>query len=354
MPAEIFPDDADLLLSSYDYHLPPELIAQTPAERREDSRLMVYHRGDGAPRHSRFAELGEWLQPGDLLVLNDTRVIPARLFGIKAHTGTRFEFLLSRPLDTERHHWLAIAKNSKRIRPGYRFQFPEDVAGEILETRDGGQVVLSFEPLPADGFWAWLDRQGEIPYPPYIAARSSSPERYQTTFNRERGSVAAPTAGLHFTPELLASLARQGIEHVTLTLHVGLGTFTPVRTERIDQHRLHAEVYSLSAPAAERLNQAREQGRIIAVGTTATRTLETVWRQHGRFVAAAGDTELFIYPGQTIGAIDGLITNFHLPHSSLLMLVSTWIGRQQLMELYRIAVEQKYRFYSFGDGMLLL
>lgn len=346
--------DEDLLLAAYDYDLPEELIAQTPAEQRENSRLMVYRRGEDAPAHSRFAELGHWLRPGDLLVLNDTRVIPARIFGIKAHTGTRFEFLLSRPLDESLGRWLAIAKNSKRIRPGYQFRLGEDVSAEVRETRDGGQIVLDFAPLPADGFWAWLDRQGEIPYPPYISVRDSAPERYQTVFNRHRGSVAAPTAGLHFTPELLQKLAAQGIAHVTLTLHVGLGTFTPVRTERIDEHKLHAEVYSLSAATAERLNQAREKGRIIAVGTTATRTLETIWRQHGRFVAAEGDTELFVYPGQTLGAIDGLITNFHLPRSSLLMLVSTWIGRAKLMELYKLAVAERYRFYSFGDGMLLL
>lgn len=349
------PSDQDLLLSAYDYDLPEELIAQTPAEQRENARLMVYRRGDAGPAHSRFAQLGNWLQKGDLLVLNDTRVIPARLFGIKSHTGTRFEFLLSRPEDASLTCWRSIAKNSKRIRPGYQFQFGEEVTGEILATETGGQVLISFHGLPADGFWNWLERQGEIPYPPYISARTSTPDRYQTVFNRERGSVAAPTAGLHFTPELLQQLSAAGIEQTTLTLHVGLGTFTPVRTERIDQHRLHAEVYSLSAETAERLNRVRASGgRLIAVGTTATRTLETIWRRHGRFVAEEGETDLFVYPGQYLGAIDGLITNFHLPQSTLLMLVSTWVGRSRLMDLYAQAIAEGYRFYSFGDGMLLL
>ncbi|PKL76475.1 MAG: tRNA preQ1(34) S-adenosylmethionine ribosyltransferase-isomerase QueA [Candidatus Melainabacteria bacterium HGW-Melainabacteria-1] len=343
-----------MLLSAYDYELPEALIAQTPAERREASRLMVYRREAG-PAHSRFAELGSWLRPGDLLVLNDTQVFPARIFGIKGHTGTRFEFLLARPTQ-QLDHWRGIAKNSKRIRPGYRFLFGEGVSAEVTATADGGQVELAFEHLPADGFWAWIQRQGEIPYPPYISARDSSPARYQTVYSREAGSLAAPTAGLHFTPELLAELAHQGIENVSLTLHVGLGTFTPVRSERIDAHQMHSELYQLPAATAERLNQQRSKGgRIIAVGTTATRTLETVWRLHGgRFAAAAGETNLFLYPGQAIGAIDGLITNFHLPRSSLLMLVSAWIGREKLFELYRLAIAERYRFYSFGDAMLLI
>lgn len=347
-------DSEDLLLSAYDYELPEELIAQFPAQKREDSRLMVFERASKQINHSHFAHIAEFLKPGDLLVLNDTRVFPARIFGQKAHTGTRFEFLLARPLAA--HHWRGIAKNSKRIKPGYHFDFAEGVRAEVTATHEGGQVDLDFQYLPADGFWAWLERQGEIPYPPYISGRSSEPERYQTVYNRERGSVAAPTAGLHFSPELLASLEQQGIEHISLTLHVGLGTFTPVRTDRIDQHQLHAEMYQLPAATAERLNQQRQQGkRIIAVGTTATRTLETVWRKfEGHFEADQGETTLFVYPGQTLGAIDGLITNFHLPHSSLLMLVSTWIGRKQLLELYHQAVELRYRFFSFGDAMLLL
>lgn len=348
----------DLLLAGYDFDLPEDLIAQTPAERRESSRLMVYKRGEASPAHSRFAELGAWLRPGDLLVLNDTRVFPARIFGTKSHTGTRFEFLLAKPVpnDADACRWQGIAKNSKRIRPGYRFDFGENVSAEVVATLDGGQVVLDFANLPTDGFWAWIGRQGEIPYPPYITARESSPDRYQTVYNREAGSVAAPTAGLHFTPELLAQLQAQSIEHVTLTLHVGLGTFTPVRSEQITEHRMHGELYAISEATAARLNAQRAAGRrIIAVGTTATRTLETVWRRHGgQFAPEAGETDLFLYPGQPLDAIDGLITNFHLPRSSLLMLVSTWIGRERLLALYAEAIGERYRFYSFGDAMLLL
>ncbi len=352
-------DPADLQLSGYDFELPETLIAQTPAERREISRLLVYQRQNQSIQHSRFDQLGNWLQAGDLLVLNDTRVFPARLFGHKTHTGTRFEFLLAHPENPTGqtpNHWLAIAKNSKRIRLGYQFDFNEGVSALIHETREGGQVVLDFQNLPTDGFWPWIERQGEIPYPPYISSRESEPERYQTVYSREKGSVAAPTAGLHFTPELLQSLQAQGIDHVTLTLHVGLGTFTPVRSERIDEHQLHAELYHLPAASAERLNAQREAGRrIIAVGTTATRTLETVYRRfEGHFEAAEGATSLYLYPGQPLNAIDGLITNFHLPRSSLLMLVATWIGRQELLKLYTTAIRDQYRFYSFGDAMLLL
>ncbi|MGV3526725.1 MAG: tRNA preQ1(34) S-adenosylmethionine ribosyltransferase-isomerase QueA [Candidatus Sericytochromatia bacterium] len=345
--------EMDLQLSSYVYDLPEELIAQFPAERRENARLMVYERGTEGPRHQQFNQLGQFLRPGDLLVLNDTKVFPARFFGQKAHTGTRFEFLLVHP---EGKGWRCIAKNSKRIRPGYCFTLPEGAQFEVTACHEGGQLDIVFSGLPEDGFWAWLERHGEIPYPPYITARDTDAERYQTVFSRERGSVAAPTAGLHFTPELLADLRHQGIEHVTLTLHVGIGTFTPVRTEQITEHRLHAEHYVLPPETAERLNQQRAAGRrIIAVGTTATRTLETVYRDHGgRFAPAEGQTELFVYPGQDLGSIDGLITNFHLPGSSLLMLVATLIGREPLMQLYAEAIAARYRFYSFGDAMLLL
>lgn len=345
--------ETDLQLSSYVYELPEALIAQSPAERRENARLMVYTRGEARPHHHHFNQLGQFLRPGDLLVLNDTKVFPARFFGYKTHTGTRFEFLLVHP---EGAGWRCIAKNSKRIRPGYRFTLPEGAELEVTACHEGGQLEIAFSGLPADGFWAWLERHGEIPYPPYITARETHAERYQTVFSRERGSVAAPTAGLHFTPELLAALREQGIDHVTLTLHVGIGTFTPVRSEQITEHRLHAEHYVLPAETAQRLNQQRAAGRrIIAVGTTATRTLETVYREHGgHFAAAEGQTELFVYPGQHLGAIDGLITNFHLPGSSLLMLVATLIGREPLMRLYAEAIAERYRFYSFGDAMLLL
>ncbi|MBF2054772.1 MAG: tRNA preQ1(34) S-adenosylmethionine ribosyltransferase-isomerase QueA [Candidatus Sericytochromatia bacterium] len=345
----------DLTLSAYSYDLPEELIAQTPAERREASRLMVYQRQTQQYEHRHFSDLTDILQPGDLLVLNNTRVFPARIFGQKAHTGTRFEFLLLR--QQAPGHWFALAKNSKRIRPGYCFDFAENVQGHILACHDGGQVELRFEgPAIQEDFWGWLERHGEIPYPPYITARKTEDERYQTVFAEQRGSVAAPTAGLHFTPELIASLQAAGIGFCYVTLHVGIGTFSPVRTEDILAHEMHSEWYQLSATTAERLNQQRAAGkRIIAVGTTSLRTLETVWREHaGQFQAASDETRLFIYPGQTIGSIDGLITNFHLPGSTLLMLVSTWIGRKELLRLYQEAISERYRFFSFGDAMLLL
>lgn len=342
------------LLSSYDYDLPEALIAQTPAERRESSRLMVYHRHNQERQDASFADLGQFLQPGDLLVLNNTRVFPARIFGEKAHTGTRFEFLLTHQEDSL--YWRCIAKNSKRIKAGYTFRFPEGVEVEVLNISTGGQLEIVFKGLPEDTFWDWLERHGEIPYPPYITSRASKRSRYQTVFGEKTGSVAAPTAGLHFSPELMSSLQQQGIQFAYLTLHVGIGTFSPVRTENILDHDLHAEYYQLSTETADLLNKQRAAGqRIISVGTTATRTLETVYREHhGHFSASEGETRLFVYPGQTIGAIDGLITNFHLPRSSLLMLVSAWIGREELMALYQEAIKRAYRFYSFGDAMLLL
>lgn len=344
----------DLLLSSYDYELPEELIAQTPAERREDARLLVYQRDTQSIQHSQVSHLGNYLRSGDLLVLNNTAVFPARIFGLKGHTGTRFEFLLSRQI--EGAHWFSIARNSKRIRPGYRFLFPEGVEAEILACHENGQLELCFEQLPEDGFWAWLQRHGEVPYPPYITAREADDSRYQTVFSQARGSVAAPTAGLHFSEALLAQLKGQGVEFAEVTLHVGIGTFSPVRTEQIEAHEMHAEWYSLSEQTAQRLNQQRQSGgRIIAVGTTATRTLESVYRKFdGHFAADSGETRLFVYPGQALGAIDGLMTNFHLPRSSLMMLVSAWIGRENLLALYGQAVREKYRFFSFGDATLLL
>lgn len=343
----------DFQLSAYDYFLPEHLIAQEPAEKRENARLLVYDRQRQQHHHSQFADLGKWLKAGDLLVLNNTRVFPARIYGQK-HTGTRFEFLLLHPQQGD--IWQAIAKNSKRIRPGLVFSFPEGVSAEVLEMADNGKLTLHFADFPNGDIMAWLERWGEVPYPPYIQSRASQRERYQTVFAEQTGSVAAPTAGLHFSPELIQDLKAAGIQFAYLTLHVGIGTFSPVRTENILEHQLHSEYYALSSETAALLNQQRAQGkRIIAVGTTATRTLETVYRDHnGVFQAAKGNTDLFVYPGQTLGSIDGLITNFHLPRSSLLMLVSAWIGRKQLMQLYELAIAESYRFYSFGDATLLL
>lgn len=343
----------DLLLSAYDYILPEELIAQYPADRRDHSRLLTYKRSQQQITHHWFYDLPSLLEPGDLLVLNNTRVFPARLFGVKAETGTRFQFLLSRPMAGLA--WWAIGKNTKRMRPGMVFSFPEGVTAEIREVAEGGHVHMVFSGVAENHFSDWLERHGEIPYPPYITARDTAAERYQTVFSQHTGSVAAPTAGLHFTADLFTQLKSQGIDSVSLTLHVGMGTFSPVRTENITAHELHSEHYEMEAETAERLNAQRAEGkRIIAVGTTATRTLETIWRKHGQFQAERGETKLFVYPGQTLGSIDGLITNFHLPKSSLLMLVSTLIGREPLMHLYAQAIAERYRFFSFGDAMLIL
>lgn len=343
----------DLWLSAYDFDLPESLIAQTPADRRDQSRLLVYDRKNSQHQHRHFYELPQLLRPGDLLVMNNTRVFPARIFGEKSHTGTRFEFLLTR--QNEPLTWQAMAKNSKRIKPGYIFNFSDQVTAEILNCAEGGLVELRFQGLAPEAFFDWLDKHGEIPYPPYITSRASTQDRYQTVFGRLQGSVAAPTAGLHFTPELLSELNTAGIQHLEVTLHIGMGTFAPIRSERIDTQTLHHEWYSMSENAAAKLNAQKQRGgRIIAVGTTSVRTLESVWRKHGHFQAEQGETNLFIYPGQQIASIDGLITNFHLPRSSLLMLVSAWIGRKNLLQLYQNAIESSYRFYSFGDACLLL
>lgn len=347
---------SDLALSAYDYHLPESLIAQTPAQQREKSRLLVHSRSDQSRHHISFDALHTFLEPGDVLVVNNSKVFPARIFGEKSHTGTRFEFLLLHaraPLC-----WEALAKNSKRIKVGYCFDFPGDVQGEIVEVLPAGHVVFQFShPIQFEeaDFWRWIEQYGEIPYPPYIQSREADQTRYQTIFDGPTGSVAAPTAGLHFSEAYKAALVSKGILFAELTLHVGIGTFMPVRTSDITEHPMHSEHYVLPEQTAQLLNQQRAQGhRIVAVGTTATRTLESVYRKYGCFKGESDSTRLFLYPGQSIESIDALITNFHLPQSSLLMLVSAFIGRDVMMSLYEEAIAKAYRFYSFGDAMLLL
>lgn len=347
------PSSDPLQLSSYGYDLPQELIAQDPARERDHSRLFHYEGNKDSVKHSWFYKLPELLQPGDLLVLNDSKVYPARIYGQKSHTGTTFEFLLTQHL--EGTHWQCIAKNKKRIKEGHLFQFPENIVGQIKDASHPELLTIEFIGISPTDFHLWLDTYGEIPYPPYINQSHTPKTRYQTVYSGEKGSLAAPTAGLHFTPELLATLDDTGISHTKVTLHVGLGTFSPVRSENILDHNMHSEVFSLSPETAERLNAQKSAGkRIIAVGTTTTRVLESVYRKHGRFQESHETTDLFIYPGQDIQSIDGLITNFHLPYSSLLMLVGAWVGHSKLFELYAEAIEKKYRFYSYGDAMLLL
>ncbi|WJQ14894.1 tRNA preQ1(34) S-adenosylmethionine ribosyltransferase-isomerase QueA [Geobacillus stearothermophilus] len=337
----------------FDFHLPEELIAQTPLPDRAASRLMVLDKRTGAIRHETFRNIISYLNPGDCLVLNDTRVMPARLYGEKAETGGTVEVLLLKQLDGDR--WETLVKPGKRVKPGTKLTFGEGKLEAVcLDTLEHGGRVLEFS---YDGlFYEVLAELGEMPLPPYIKEKLDDPERYQTVYAREIGSAAAPTAGLHFTEELLEDIREKGVHIVFITLHVGLGTFRPVQVDEVEKHDMHAEFYQMSEETAETLNRVREQGgRIIAVGTTSTRTLETIAGKHnGRFVAESGWTDIFIYPGYEFKGIDGLVTNFHLPKSTLIMLVSALAGREHILHAYEVAVKERYRFFSFGDAMLII
>lgn len=339
-----------MLLSDYYYDLPGELIAQYPYEPRDHSRLMVMNRQAGTLSHQRFYNLPDYLEPGDTLVFNNTRVIPARLIGTRADTGGKIEvFLLNR---LNQYEWETLVKPGKRARPGTIVKFGDELSCEILDnTEFGGRVVrFQFE----GAFEAVLDRLGETPLPPYIRERLEDGERYQTVYSCERGSAAAPTAGLHFTEEMLTKLQQMGVNLAFITLHIGLGTFRPVSVSDITQHVMHREYYSISPEAAQTINQAKEQGRrVIAVGTTSVRTLETV-AENGRIEAGSGWTSIFMYPGYQFKIIDAMVTNFHLPESTLLMLISAFAGRENVLAAYQVAVNKGYRFFSFGDAMLIL
>lgn len=337
----------------FDFHLPEELIAQTPLPDRAASRLMVLDKRTGAIRHETFRNIISYLNPGDCLVLNDTRVMPARLYGEKAETGGTVEVLLLKQLDGDR--WETLVKPGKRVKPGTKLTFGGGKLQAVcLDTLEHGGRVLEFS---YDGlFYEVLAELGEMPLPPYIKEKLDDPERYQTVYAREIGSAAAPTAGLHFTEELLEDIRQKGVHIVFITLHVGLGTFRPVQVDEVEKHDMHAEFYQMSEETAETLNRVRNQGgRIIAVGTTSTRTLETIAGKHnGRFVAESGWTDIFIYPGYEFKGIDGLVTNFHLPKSTLIMLVSALAGRENILHAYQVAVKERYRFFSFGDAMLII
>jgi S-adenosylmethionine:tRNA ribosyltransferase-isomerase len=344
----------DLSLSAYDYLLPPERIAQNPAVPRDSSRLFVV---DKTPdrRHKIFRDLSDQLQPHDLLVLNNTRVIPARLYGTKIG-GSKVEVLLLEEQQPDR--WLALVKPGKRLKPGAWINFgtPElPLQAEVLEVdRATGGRILQFKLPPRASLIPLLAQFGTVPLPPYITQSQADPEQYQTVYGDRPGSAAAPTAGLHFTPELLAHLQSQGIDQAFVTLHVGVGTFRPVETENILEHQMHGEWVEVPAQTVEKVQATKAKGgRVIAVGTTATRSLEGA-SQQGTLQPFCGKTDLFIYPGYQWRTVDGLITNFHLPKSSLLMLVSALVGRERLMALYEEAIAQQYRFYSFGDAMLIL
>lgn len=337
-------------VDDFDYDLPEELIAQVPVEPRDHSRLLVVPRHEGPFAHRRFDDLPEYLRAGDVLVINETRVIPARLYGQK-DTGARVEVLLLRPLSDRT--WEALVRPGRRLQVGAHIGFGPDLSAVVDRVLDNGNRQLTF--TCAGDFAALLDRLGRMPLPPYITTELADPERYQTVYSRERGSAAAPTAGLHFTPELLARLDALGAKVARLTLHVGIGTFRPVKVERIEEHVMHAESYHVSEAAAQTINHARATGgRVIAVGTTSVRTLETVAADDGQLREAAGETSIFIYPGYRYKVVDGLITNFHLPKSTLLMLVSAFAGRERMLAAYHEAVAEQYRFFSFGDAMLII
>jgi S-adenosylmethionine:tRNA ribosyltransferase-isomerase len=337
--------------SDFYYELPQELIAQEPLKDRSSSRLLVLDRKTGDIEHRVFSDIREYLRPGDCLVLNDTRVIPARLLGSREDTGGKIEFVLLKNIEGD--IWEVILKPGRRAKPGARFVFGGgDLRAEIIEVVEGGNRLVRFEYKGI--FQEVLDRVGIIPLPPYITKKLEDAERYQTVYSKYRGSAAAPTAGLHFTQTLLGELKQEGIELAYLTLHVGLGTFRPVKVENVEEHVMHSEYYVLKPDAAETINKARAAGgRIISVGTTSCRVLETISSEDGHLEPSEGWTSIFIYPGYRFKIVDALITNFHLPESTLIMLVSALAGKDRIMEAYRTAVENRYRFFSFGDAMLI-
>ncbi len=337
--------------SDFNYYLPERLIAQHPLDRRDSSRLLVLDQ-ERPPQHRLFNDLPQLLRAGDCLVLNNTRVLPARLLGSRRDSRTPVEFLLLRRVSTT--DWEVIVRPGRRVRTGHVIDFMAgELAAEVLEVLPTGNRLVRFT---FDGVWeAVLERAGTLPLPPYIHEQLTDPTRYQTVYASCDGSAAAPTAGLHFTPQLLEALRARGIHTVELTLHVGLGTFRPVKHDNILDHPMHAEYYELSEAAASEINACRQNGgRVIAVGTTSCRVLETVAAAQGHLAAAAGWTDIFIYPGYRFKIIDALITNFHLPESTLVMLVSALAGRERILAAYQTAIDQEYRFFSFGDAMLII
>lgn len=333
------------------YDLPPELIAQTPLTDRTASRLMVLDREENTVSHRHFYDIVDYLSEGDLLVMNNTRVIPARLYGVKEGTGGKIEFLLLKRMPDD--VWEVILKPGRRARRGTRFIFGDGLlTAEVIEEKeDGGRLVKFFY----DGIWEEiLDKLGEMPLPPYIKEKLVDKERYQTVYSKIEGSAAAPTAGLHFTDELMDKIRAKGIKIAFVTLHVGLGTFRPVSVDNVENHVMHSEYYEISEETASLINETKKKGgRIIAVGTTSVRTLETCAKDNREIEAKSGETKIFIYPGYKFKAVDALITNFHLPESTLLMLVSALYEKDKILSAYEEAVKEKYRFFSFGDAMFI-
>ncbi|WP_238884986.1 tRNA preQ1(34) S-adenosylmethionine ribosyltransferase-isomerase QueA [Clostridium sp. YIM B02551] len=339
-------------VEDFKFDLPEELIAQHPLEDRTSSRLMVLGKNSDDLKHKHFYDVIEYFEPGDTLVLNNTRVIPARLIGEKEETGGKIELLLLKRVGDDL--WECLSKPGKKAKPKARFSFGEGkLIGEIQEVLDNGNRIVRFfyEGL----FENVLDELGQMPLPPYIHETLQDKERYQTVYSKEKGSAAAPTAGLHFTQELLEQIKSKGVNIVYLTLHVGLGTFRPVKVENIEEHDMHSEFYMISKETADIINETKKRGKkVIAVGTTSTRTLETIGDENGMVKEASGWTNIFIYPGYKYRVIDALITNFHLPESTLIMLVSALAGQEKVLNAYKEAVKEKYRFFSFGDAMLII
>ncbi len=345
----------NLKTSDFYYELPEELIAQTPAERRDGSRLLVLSRENGEITHRHFYDIIDYLRPEDILVVNSSKVIPARLLGVTDKTGASMELLLLRA--EEDGTWETLVRPGKRAKIGARFSFGEVLSAEVVDIVDGGnrRVRFTYDQSKYQSIYEVLDEVGNMPLPPYITKRLKEKDRYQTVYAKEEGSAAAPTAGLHFTPELLSRIKEKGVGYAEVTLHVGLGTFRPVKEEKIENHLMHAEHFRITPEVAEEINRRRrEGGRIICVGTTSTRVLESVTDENGIVHAAEGETKIFIYPGYRFKAADALITNFHLPESTLLMLVSALAGKENIMNAYETAVKNKYRFFSFGDAMLIV
>ncbi|SCZ07347.1 tRNA preQ1(34) S-adenosylmethionine ribosyltransferase-isomerase QueA [Alkaliphilus peptidifermentans] len=337
--------------SEFNYHLPEHLIAQTPLEQRDESRLMVLDKSKGEISHRHFYDILDYLDDGDCLVLNDTRVIPARLIGEKIETGGKIEFLLLKRIELDK--WEVLVKPGKRAKVGSSFQFGDGLlTAKVVDIGDEGSRIVEF--FYEGIFEEILDKLGNMPLPPYITETLEDAERYQTVYSKNQGSAAAPTAGLHLTTELLKKIENKGVNIVFITLHVGLGTFRPVKVENILEHKMHAEYYSIEENTALLINTAKNNGRkIVAVGTTCCRTLESAASEDGQLKASSGWTDIFIYPGYKFKMVDNLITNFHLPESTLIMLVSALAGKELVMSAYETAVKESYRFFSFGDAMLI-
>lgn len=338
--------------SDFYYELPQELIAQVPVEPRDSSRMLVLDKSKGSIEHRHFFDICDYLNKGDCLIVNDSRVLPARIFGVKDGTGANVEFLLLK--QTENNKWETLCKPGKKAKVGTSFVFGDGIMrGTIVEVKEDGNRIVKFE--CEENFFTVLDKIGQMPLPPYITHKLEDKERYQTVYSNELGSAAAPTAGLHFTKKLMKKIENLGVKIGYVTLHVGLGTFRPVKVDDVTKHKMHREHYEIPFETAELIKNTKANGgRVIAVGTTSCRTLESVAAEYGEIKPCDGWTNIFIYPGYEFKVLDGLITNFHLPESTLIMLVSAFAGYDNIMNAYKIAVKEKYRFFSFGDAMLII